>query len=247
VLILVLALPVLAVAQQIASDELIESLQPQGYVSDYAGVFSGADKRDLEALLSEVERKTDVELAVVALPSMQGGQIEDFAVRLYERWGIGKKGTDEGALLLTAIEDREVRIEVGYGLERLITDARAGRILDQYVIPRFKQGDIASGLIAGARAMAAMVAEDAGVALTGGGGPPPRPARGESSLLAGVFKFILIVVFVLFFIRHPFLALLLLSGGRGGGGVSGGGGFGGGGFGGFGGGLSGGGGASRGW
>ena len=112
---MVLAL-LLAVSAQ-ASDALLNSLQPRGLVNDYANVISPADENQLSSILTELRQKTGAEVAVVTLPSLDGGQIDDFAVRLYERWGIGQKGKDNGVLLLAAIQDRKARIEVGYGLE----------------------------------------------------------------------------------------------------------------------------------
>jgi len=228
-----------------AGDELLNKLgrqRPARLVSDYAGVLSRAQASSLEGLLLDLERKTGAQVAVVILPSLEGGQIDDFANHLYERWGIGKKGKDNGALLLVALKDRKVRIEVGYGLEGILPDARAGRIADKAILPAFRQNRYAEGVIGGAYAVAQSIAEDAGVELTGVRPVARVASRGpRASPLLGL---LLLVIFIPLMIRHPFLAILLLSGGRGGG--FSGGGFGGG-FGGFGGGLSGGGGASRSW
>lgn len=224
-----------------AGDELLNRLgrqRPARLVSDYAGVLSRTEAASMEGLLLDLEQKTSAQVAVLILPSLEGGQIDDFANHLYERWGIGKKGKDKGALLLVALRDRKVRIEVGYGLEGILPDAKAGRIADKAILPAFRQNRYAEGVIGGAHALARVIAEDAGVELTGG--PPPVRRRRGSPLLSLLF----LILFIPLMIRHPFLAILLLSGGRGGG--FSGGGFGGG-FGGFGGGLSGGGGASRSW
>ena len=229
----------------IAGDELLNKLgkqRPAQLVSDYAGVLSRAQASSLESLLLDLERTTGAQVAVVILPSLEGGQIDDFANHLYERWGIGKKGEDNGALLLVALKDRKVRIEVGYGLEGILPDAKAGRIADKAILPAFRQNRYAEGVIGGAYALAQVIAADAGVELTGGRPVVHAESRGRkgSPLLGLLF----LILFIPLMIRHPFLAILLLSGGRGGG--FSGGGFGGG-FGGFGGGLSGGGGASRSW
>src|SRR5688500_11717580 len=126
----------LAVAlPQTSFDQLLQNLNPESRVTDTAKVLSDVQKQQLERLLADLERATTVEIAVVALPSLQGGEISDFANRLFERWGIGKRGKNNGILLLAAVEDRKVWIEVGYGLESLIPDARAGRILDEALIP----------------------------------------------------------------------------------------------------------------
>ena len=222
-------------------DALLQRLQPQGYVSDFAGVLSSDERASLASALAELERKTGAEVAVVTVQTLAGGEVNDFANRLFEKWGIGKKKADNGVLLLAAIEDRKLRIEVGYGLESLITDARSGRILDESVVPYFKQKQFGKGLASGADAIARLIAggEKAGPPPPSGGGPPP----------AAIVIFIIVFVLI-FFARRvlPFTS----GGGFGGGGYRGGfggssGGFGSGGFGGFGGGSSGGGGASRGW
>lgn len=227
-----------------ANDELLNRLgrqKPARLVNDHARVLNHAQMTSLEGLLIDLERKTGAQVAVLILPSLEGGEISDFASRLYEKWGIGQKGKDNGVLLLVALKDRKVRVEVGYGLEGILPDAKTGRILDRVVVPAFRKNRYAEGVIGGAYAIAQIIAEDAGVRLTGG-----QPVRVEtrerrrSPLLSLIF----LIIFIPLLIRHPFLALFLLSGMRGGG--FSGGGFGGG-FGGFGGGLSGGGGASRGW
>ena len=243
------ALVLLAACAAMAAgpDRMLESLQPEGYVNDFAGVMQAADRTALTRILTELEQKTGAQTAVVTVTSLDGGQIDDFASRLFERWGIGQRGKDNGLLLIASIEDRKVRIETGYGLEGVLTDAAAGRLLDQYVIPAFRRGDYSRGLRDGAMALAAVAASDAGVALTG----VPDQTRYARSIRSdggggGILQFVVFLIFMVAVIRHPWLLLLFLSGGRGGG-FSAGGGFGGGGFGGFGGGLSGGGGASRGW
>jgi len=248
-LLLLVILP--ARAQQTAEQELYQRLNATGYVNDFAGVFRPEQRQDLEQYLAELERKTTSQVSVVTVPSLEGNEIRDFANRLFERWGIGKKGKDNGVLLLAAVQDRKVWIEVGYGLEPSIPDARAGRILDEYVVPYFRQGDYGGGLSEGARAIGGIIAAESGVQLDGAPARASPQPRGESQGI-GCLGYIIIGVLILVFIRHPFLLLFLLQilggggGGRRGGGF-GGGGFGGGGFGGFGGGSSGGGGAGRSW
>lgn len=224
-----------------SADALLRQLKPQGLVSDFAGVFAPEEKGRIESRLESVRRQTGIEIAIVTVRTMQGGEVDDFANRLFERWGIGQKGQDNGVLLFAAIEDRKARIEVGYGLEGVVNDALAGRILRQDVFPSFKRGDYAGGLERGVDALTQAVAPSRS---------GERPNVRREGKKAGPFRTILNILFlvaiVVFAIRHPFLAMLLLSGGRRGGGF-GGGGFGGGGFGGFGGGMSGGGGASGGW
>ncbi|MCU0857596.1 MAG: TPM domain-containing protein [Pontiellaceae bacterium] len=223
------------------SDRLLQELKPVGRVNDFAGVMSAEDRSATERLLAELENKTGVQIAVVSLKSMEGGQIDDFATRLFERWGIGQKGKDNGLLLLAAIEDRKVRVEVGYGLEGILSDAAAGRLIDQYIVPFFRSGDYSGGLRKGAEALASVTASGLGVALTGIAYPDHYTRASETSGdgFFPVFLFFTVIILVI-------LGFHSISNGGDlcGGGLRGGGGFGGGGFGG---GMSGGGGASRGW
>ncbi|OGV44293.1 MAG: hypothetical protein A2X46_04335 [Lentisphaerae bacterium GWF2_57_35] len=227
-------------------NQLIRNKQP-GFVYDFADVVSAGDRNAISLLLNDLEARSSAQIKIVTLPSLEGGEIRDFANRLYEGWGIGQKGKDNGALMLMAQKERKIWIEVGYGLEGALPDAKTGRILDEYVMPSFRQNNVSGGLLKGAQALAATVAQEYGVKLEGT--PPPvsgyeGKGRGRFSFLHLLFLIFLIVMFI----RHPSLFFLFLgmalSGGR-----SSGGGFGGGGFrgGGFGGGMSGGGGAGRSW
>ena len=120
--------------------------EPTGYVNDFAQVFTPNQKEDLEKTLSQIEKETGAEIAVVTIKSLKGDTIENFANELFEEWGIGKKEEDNGILILTAIEDRKIRIEVGYGLEGDIIDAYANKIINQVVIPEFKKGNYYVGI-----------------------------------------------------------------------------------------------------
>ena len=233
----ILVLALAASAQ--ASDKLLESLQPRGLVNDFANVISAAEESQLAAVLTELQQKTGAQVAVVTLPSLDGGQIDDFSIRLAERWGMGQKGKDNGVLLLGAINERRgnrLRIEVGYGLEGVINDAAAGRILDQYVVPAWNQRQYGSAIASGGAAIAQRVAAEKGIRLSGVpqysrgyGSQPPRKSN-------PIMNIIFIIGFIYMAIRHPrLLLLMILMSGRGGGsrgGGFGGGGFGGGGFGG---------------
>ncbi|MHB0886038.1 MAG: TPM domain-containing protein [Bacillota bacterium] len=148
------------------STEAVYPARPEGYVSDLAGVFSPSQLADLEAMLRDLDRATTAELAVVTVKTTQPVTIEEYAVKLFEKWGIGKKGRDKGVLMLLATDDRAVKIEVGYGLEPVITDGTAGSILDRYVLPRLKQNDYAGGLTDGAKAIANLIARDAQAQLS---------------------------------------------------------------------------------
>ena len=228
--------------------------KPTGYVNDFAEVMAPGSRQQLDAFLASFNRATGIEVAVATLPSLDGGTVEDVAVSLFKSWGIGTKGKDNGLLFLVAPTEKKMRIEVGYGLEGAINDATAGRILDGEVLPRFRAGEMAGGIAAGAVAIVSTIVErekltfDSSAAAEG---LPRAPAvnENEDGPLATAIKILVLFAMIFVFIRHPWLFLFFLtSSGRGGGSGGGfGGGLGGGGFGGFGGGMSGGGGASRGW
>ena len=106
-----------------------KALQPQGYVSDFAGVIDPASKAQLEAYGGVVEQSTGAQMALVTIASLEGEPIEDVANTIFRAWGVGQKGKNEGILLLLSIGDRRSRLEVGYGLEPILPDGLAGSIL----------------------------------------------------------------------------------------------------------------------
>ena len=122
-------------------------------VTDLAGILSPEQKASLEEKLQAFERTDSTQIAVLIIPSLQGESLEGYSIRVAEAWKIGHKGQDNGAILLISIEDRAVRIEVGYGLESNLTDARTGQIIRNDFIPRFKRGDYYGGIDAAATAM----------------------------------------------------------------------------------------------
>jgi len=131
----------------------------QGYVNDFAGLLSASGRSLLENKLTSLESETGAEVAVVTVLDLGGTTVEDYAVRLFEEWGIGKEDEDNGILFLVALADRQMRIEVGYGLEPIITDGRAGRILDEDVVPSFQRGSYETGIIAGVNSIERYIRE----------------------------------------------------------------------------------------
>jgi uncharacterized protein len=219
---------------------------PDRWVTDAAGFLRPETVRALDATLEDFERQTGHQILVYIGRTTSGDPIEDFALRAFESWRVGRKSLDDGLLLLVMAEDRKVRIEVGYGLEGVVPDIVAGRIINDVLVPKVRAGD-PDGAVRDA------VAE----ILSTISGPPEKPGEGAAepeSRRRGTGNSVLLVigaiVFLILFITNPRLALWILfslmSGGRGGGGFSGGRSSGGGGFRG-GGGRSGGGGASGGW
>lgn len=120
-----------------------------GRVVDGAGVIGDADERHLSSVLGEHEEKTSNQVVVVTLKHLQGYPIEDFGYQLGRYWGIGQEGKDNGVLLIVALKERKIRIEVGYGLEGVLTDSRAKSIIDGRISPALKQGEYGRGLLEG--------------------------------------------------------------------------------------------------
>lgn len=219
------------------------------YVTDTVGVLSQNEKSQITSLCAGIEQSTGAQIAVVIIKTTEDMAIEEYAVKLFEHWGIGEKDKDNGLLILVAIEDKNYRIEVGYGLEGILNDAKVGRLAREFFVDNFRQGKYGEGIY--------LAVETIG-----------REIGGEETIISGEVgedyvevDFFVVLIFVL--IPMMFLAIIaaidhkrgrknsfakmmlwflifsLLGRGRGR--------IGGGGFGGFGGGRSGGGGASGGW
>jgi uncharacterized protein len=242
--------------------EDVKSIHPTGYVTDLAGIIQPQSKTQLENMCTELQQKTGAQLAIITVKSLDGEEIEEYGNRLFQQLGVGGKASNDGVLLL---------VEVGYNLEPIINDARAGDA-GRTMVPYFRRGDYSGGVVAAAAQLAKYIADDKNVTLTGL--PKIRqvaPHRDDSGNL-----WIWIILGIIFFIvlagssrgggggtnirgggggnswmTAAILGSMLGGGNRGGwgggGGGWGGGGGGGGGFGGFGGGSSGGGGASGSW
>ena len=144
---------------------------PSGYVNDFASIMDPAQKTALETELKNLKEKTGIEFTVVTVESLSGTTVEDYATRLFENWKIGQKDKDNGLLFLIAPNERKVRFEVGYGLEGTLNDARTGRILDDFVLPEFKQGQMAQGIVSGVEAVIKVLQ----------GEPLPEPSADRSS------------------------------------------------------------------
>jgi uncharacterized protein len=130
---------------------------PVGRVNDFARLLRAEDRQALEELLSGIERDTSAEIAVVTVRSLEGRSVEEYANRLFSEWGIGKKDRDNGVLILVARDDREMRIEVGYGLEGVLPDGLAGAIIRETFVPHFQSGDYPTGIREGAARVADIV------------------------------------------------------------------------------------------
>lgn len=120
--------------------------KPAGRVTDLANLIDAATEADLDRQLDQLEQKTSSEIAIVTVTSLDGIPVEDYAVRLFQEWGIGQAKSDNGVLVLVAPNEREMRIEVGYGLEGILPDGLAGQIIRENFTPRFRQNDYNGGI-----------------------------------------------------------------------------------------------------
>lgn len=128
-----------------------------GRIVDLANLLPADVAASLSAELAEHERKTGNQIAVLTLPSLEGESLEEFSHRVSTTWKLGRKGTDNGVLLLVVPGERRIRIEVGYGLEGALTDAKSAQIIRREIVPRFKSGDFAAGIKAGLKAIMATI------------------------------------------------------------------------------------------
>ncbi len=142
-------------------------------VTDLTGTLDEGQRASIAAKLESLENDTGAQVAVLLVQTARPEAIEQFALRVAEAWQLGREGVDDGALLLVALEDREVRIEVGYGLEGALTDATSRRIIDEAILPHFRNGDMHGGLAAGVDRITAVVR---GEEL-----PPPEPPETDPS------------------------------------------------------------------
>jgi uncharacterized protein len=215
---------------------------PTQWVTDTANFLSPETVRSLDARLAAYEQATGHQLIVYIAPTTGDAPIEDWAVRAFAKWKVGRKGLDDGLALFIMTKDHKMRIEVGYGLEAVVPDAIASRVINEVMAPRVQAGHPDDAVVAAIDSLTGTIGGQAGA-------PPPAPMPERSkpiSLFQWIVYGIAAILFLVLLVTHPALAFYLLasivSGGRGGdGGGGGGGGFGGGG------GRSGGGGASGSW
>lgn len=243
--------------------------EPTGFVVDQAAILSPAEEAQLTQKLEALKAQSNREFAVATIADLQGYDISEYGYRLGRAWGVGNEGADDGILLIIAPNERKMRIEVGYGLEGIITDGLSGQIIRNIITPQFKNGNMFAGIDAGVDAIGSqlLLPPEEAAALAKQASSAARSDKESGSIWNLIFWLVIIFIVIWPMIRsargHKHyddsgLPIVIWgdfddrgggSGGGGGfgGGGFGGGGFGGGGFGGFGGGGFGGGGASGGW
>ena len=165
------------------------------YVNDYAGVISEKDKTSMEEVAKEVEEKTGAQIAVLTVKNMSPyTSIDDFSMAVAEKWKVGQKGKDNGIIIVLAMEERKIKIEVGYGLEGIINDAKAGRILDNNVIPYFRGGDFSAGLRRGMFKIADTIGTEMNVELD------ERAKMQDNTMTEALCMIIFFIIFVSIFV-----------------------------------------------
>ncbi len=194
-----------------------------GFVNDFANVLSAETRNKINDWAIELREKTDVDLVIVTLPNIEEADITDFGVQLYNKWGIGSK-RDEGVLVLLALQEKQLRLEVGYGSEGYLTDAYTFQVyqtMKSYLTPGNEKWDDA--FIQGSMMLLSAIAKEKGVTITGISEYAQKKKESNSSGL-GIFAFLIIFVILIIVTRGRILEWLILInifGGRGGGGNSG--------------------------
>ncbi|MSQ60689.1 MAG: YgcG family protein, partial [Betaproteobacteria bacterium] len=183
-----LALVLWALALPVPGQELQPVPDLRARVTDLTATLSASQQQELESRLAAYERGKGSQVAVLIVPTTKPEEIEQYSLRVVEKWKLGRERVDDGALLIVAKEDRRLRIEVGYGLEGVLNDATSKRIIDEAIVPRFRADDFAGGIQAGVDRMLRVIE---GEAL-----PPPKARGGFTNVqsLEGLFVAGLVLV-----------------------------------------------------
>jgi uncharacterized protein len=162
----------------------------KGRVNDYGGMLKPETVASLEASLAELEKTDSTQVVVLTINSLEGEVLEQFSIRVAEKWKIGHSGRDNGAILLISKQDRKVRIEVGYGLEGKLTDLMSGRIISDIIVPAFKGGDFDAGVLLGVDAITKTVRGE----FTSENFRPQKAEKKSSSGMIGFMFFAFIAI-----------------------------------------------------
>jgi uncharacterized protein len=173
-----------------------------GRVVDDAHILSQSALDTLTQQLEDYERGTSNQVVVATIKSLDGNSIEEYGYQLGRYWQIGQQGKNNGALLIVAPNERKVRIEVGYGLEGILTDAITSQIIQQIILPDFRSGNMEKGIISGTEAI---------ITILGGKSVPALNENEEISIWQVILIWIFMILFIRFALRHPFLAASLIS------------------------------------
>jgi uncharacterized protein len=184
-----------------------------GRITDEASLLKAGDRAIIEAELAELEQKSTDQLVVVTLNSLQGHSIEDFGYDLGRAWGIGQKGKDNGILLIVAPNERKVRIEVGRGLEPIMTDAMSRIIIENAIAPQFKRGDYPAGITAGVRDIKDVLLGDAEAVKERALGPRRTDSPDTMQIILLIF-WICVVLYILYAVYRSAMSAQNVAAGR---------------------------------
>jgi len=168
-------------------------------VTDLTGTLGEARRQSLESRLAAFEKEKGAQVVVLLVPTVKPESIEQYGIRVAEAWKLGRKGVDDGLILLMAKNDREVRVEVGYGLEGVVPDVVAKRIIEETMVPRFRAGDLAGGIDAGVDRLLQVI----------GGEPLPAPAPAVADGGSGADADLLFPLFMIAVVAGNVLRALL--------------------------------------
>src|SRR6202142_1688294 len=189
-----------------APAEPVAQLKPTGYVNDFAHVLDQNTIAQMDKICRQIEEKAHAQITVVTVHSLDGSDIESYAVDLFHQWGVGSKSTNRGVLILYAIDDHRARIEVGYGLEPILPDGKVGGF-QREAIPLMQSDNYNQALVLVASRIAEVIAKDAGIELTGY--QPRAPTQPESAPRGGISigECVLFVVVLLIILVTPLRSL----------------------------------------
>lgn len=197
---------------------------PDRWVTDKAGFLSVATVDELDSRLETFERATGRQIIVYIGKTTAGTPLEEWASKAFQAWKVGRKGLDDGLAVFIMAEDRKVRVEVGYGLEELVPDITAGRIINDIMVPAIRNGENDAAVAGAVNAFLRAITGEREAGAESGAGEPQSPFKAKSGISKGqtILSVIAIIFFLILFLTNPRLALWLLfsllSGGGGGGG-----------------------------
>ena len=160
--------------------EPISQLKPSDYVNDFAHVLNNGTVQQLDNIFEQLDHKANAQVAVVTVNSLDGADIDSYAVELFKKWGMGGKSSKRGVLILLSVGDHRYRTEVGYGLEPILPDGKVGGF-GREAVPLLRQNDYNGALLLMSSRVADVIAQDAGIQLTGVQSPGPPASRNDNS------------------------------------------------------------------
>jgi len=174
----------------------------EGRVNDRAGILSARNEQEISAYLEAVEKQAGPQIAVLTLPGLEGESLEAFSIRVTDQWQLGDADRDDGVLLLVALEEKKIRLEVGYGLEGRLTDIKSGFIIREIIQPRFRAGDFDGGILSAVQAIGGIVTGEADISPQTLAAAERRQSRSEGGAAFNFFAFAVIIFLSMIFRRR---------------------------------------------